>query len=47
VVIVESRSDKRYFRSLVQALPKGSEVVVAELGDLDRLLAEVGVAGEP
>jgi ATP-dependent DNA helicase DinG len=46
VVIVESRSDKGYFRRLVQALPKGCEVVVAEPGDLDRLLAEVGVVGE-
>ncbi len=45
VVIVESRSDKRYFRRLVQALPKGSEVVLAEPGDLDRLLAEVGIEG--
>ncbi|MEN8161120.1 MAG: helicase C-terminal domain-containing protein, partial [Myxococcota bacterium] len=46
VVIVESRADKRYFRRLVQALPKGSEVVLAEPSDLDRLLAEVGIAGE-
>jgi ATP-dependent DNA helicase DinG len=46
VVIVESRSDKRYFRRLVQALPKGSEVVVAEPSDLDRLLAEVRVGSD-
>jgi ATP-dependent DNA helicase DinG len=46
VVIVESRSDKRYFRRLVQALPKGSEVVVAEPDDLARLLVEVGVSAE-
>jgi ATP-dependent DNA helicase DinG len=44
VVIVEGRSERNYFRRLREALPKGSEVVLAERGDLGRLLAEVGVA---
>jgi Rad3-related DNA helicase len=43
VVIVEGRPEKNYFRRLREALPKGSEVVVAERGDLGRLLAEVGI----
>ncbi len=45
VVIVEGRPDRNYFRRLREALPKGSEVVLAERGDLGRLLAEVGVDG--
>jgi ATP-dependent DNA helicase DinG len=47
VVIVEGRSEKRYFRRLHEALPKGSEVVVSERGQLGRLLAEVGIRGDP
>jgi len=47
VVIVEGRAEKRYFRRLSEALPKGSEVVVSEAGQLGRLLAEVGISGEP
>jgi ATP-dependent DNA helicase DinG len=45
VVIVEGRPEKNYFRRLRDALPKGSEVVVAERGDLGRLLLEVGISG--
>jgi ATP-dependent DNA helicase DinG len=47
VVIVEGRPEKNYFRRLRDALPKGSEVVVAERGDLGRLLAEVGIEARP
>jgi ATP-dependent DNA helicase DinG len=47
VVIVEGRPEKSYFRRLRDALPKGSEVVVAERGELGRLLAEVGVTSPP
>jgi ATP-dependent DNA helicase DinG len=44
VVIVEGRVDKRYFRRLREALPKGSAVVVSERGQLGKLLAEVGIS---
>jgi ATP-dependent DNA helicase DinG len=37
VVIVEGRTDKRYFRRLDAALPAGSRVVVAEVGIGERL----------
>jgi ATP-dependent DNA helicase DinG len=43
VVIVEGRPDRRYFRRLGDALPEGSEVVVASFADLPGLLAEVGI----
>jgi ATP-dependent DNA helicase DinG len=46
VVIVEGRSEKRYFRRLREALPKGCEVVVSETAELRRLLAEVGIRGD-
>jgi ATP-dependent DNA helicase DinG len=45
VVIVEGRTDKSYFRRLDQALPPGNRVMVATIGDLSRILAEVGVGG--
>jgi ATP-dependent DNA helicase DinG len=43
VVIVEGRADKRYFRRLREALPRGSEVVVSESGQLGKVLEEVGI----
>jgi ATP-dependent DNA helicase DinG len=43
VVIVEGRSDKRYFKKLAQALPAGCRVATVTRGDLARLLAEVGI----
>jgi ATP-dependent DNA helicase DinG len=43
VVIVEGRTDKRYFKRLSEALPPGSRVNEATLGDLPRLIAEVGI----
>lgn len=43
VVIVEGRSDKRYFRRLAEALPEGSGVEVVQLAELPRVLAEVGL----
>jgi hypothetical protein len=46
VVIVEGRTDRGYFRRLEQALPPGGHVSVAKAGDLSRILAEVGIAGE-
>ena len=42
VIIVEGRTDKRYFRRLDDALPPGSRVVVASSRELEALLAEVG-----
>jgi Rad3-related DNA helicase len=45
VVIVEGRAEKNYFRRLREALPAGSQVVVAQRADLARLLAEVGIGG--
>lgn len=45
VVIVEGRTDKRYFRRLPDALPPGTRVVVAERGALGELLEQVGIAG--
>jgi ATP-dependent DNA helicase DinG len=44
VVIVEGRSDRRYFKRLSEALPPGCRVVEATLADLAGLLAEVGVS---
>ena len=43
VVIVEGRTDRRYFGRLGDALPPGCEVRVAEAGGLAGLLREVGV----
>ena len=43
VVIVEGRTDKSYFRRLEQALPPGNRVIVATIGDLSGILAEVGI----
>jgi ATP-dependent DNA helicase DinG len=43
VVIVEGRTEKRYFRRLSEALPPGSRVVVADPSDLPALLADVGI----
>ena len=43
VVIVEGRTDRRYFGRLGEALPPGCEVRVAEAGGLAGLLREVGV----
>jgi ATP-dependent DNA helicase DinG len=43
VVIVEGRSDKRYFAKLGQALPAGCGVATASRRDLARLLEDVGI----
>jgi len=43
VVIVEGRTDKRYFQRLNEALPQGSTVARAQLENLAELLAEVGI----
>jgi len=43
VVIVEGRTDKRYFKRLGEALPGGLQVKVAQRDDLAALLAEVGI----
>jgi len=45
VVIVESRSDKRYFRRLADAFPSGSEIRLAERTELPAILAELGLGG--
>ncbi len=46
VVIVEGRTDRRYFERLGEALPSTSGVTVASREDLGRILAEVGL-GSP
>jgi ATP-dependent DNA helicase DinG len=43
VVIVEGRTQKRYFAKLGAALPAGLRVTTSARGDLARLLAEVGI----
>jgi len=43
VVIVEGRTDKRYFRRVSDALPPGCGVQVATPADLEGLLREVGI----
>ncbi len=43
VVIVEGRTDRRYFRRLRDALPPGVEFRVARREELPAILAEVGV----
>jgi ATP-dependent DNA helicase DinG len=43
VVIVEGRTDKRYFRRLGAALPPGTRIAVAGREALGALLAEVGI----
>ncbi len=47
VVIVEGRTDKRYFKKLGQALPGGCRVTTATRGDFAQLLADVGIAADP
>jgi len=47
VVIVESRHDRGYYDRLSRAMPPGVELCLGELEDLERLLAEVGVFGNP
>jgi len=46
VVIVEGRTDKRYFRRLDAALPPGSHVVVSRPERLGERLAEVGLGAK-
>jgi ATP-dependent DNA helicase DinG len=46
VVLVESRSDKSYFRRLGEALPPGSHIVLVEPAEIGALLDEVGIGGE-
>ena len=46
VVIVEGRTDKRYFARLAEALPPDCSVQAIAPEDLDRVLGEVGI-GEP
>jgi ATP-dependent DNA helicase DinG len=43
VVIVEGRTDRRYFKRLGEALPESSRVLVARREDLAAVLAEVGL----
>jgi len=45
VVLVESRSDRRYFRRLADALPPGVAFRIARRRDLPEILAEVGLPG--
>jgi Rad3-related DNA helicase len=43
VVIVEGRTDRRYFRQLEQAFPSATRVEVAERADLPSLIEQVGI----
>ena len=43
VVIVEGRTDKRYFKRLSEALPPACGVAVATRRDLAKLLRDVGI----
>ncbi|NNL66460.1 MAG: hypothetical protein HKP30_09475, partial [Myxococcales bacterium] len=45
VVIVEGRTDKRYFARLAEALPPDCRVEAIDPGDLDRVMDEVGIGG--
>ena len=45
VVVVESRSDKRYFRRLGDALPEGVSFQLVPRSALPELLREVGIEG--
>lgn len=45
-VIVEGRTDRRYFKRLSEALPPDCSVAVAARVDLPALLAEVGAGRE-
>jgi len=46
-VIVEGRTDKRYFARLAEALPPDCAVHAISPGDLERVMAEVGIGGAP
>jgi ATP-dependent DNA helicase DinG len=43
VVIVEGRTDKRYFKRLSEGLPPGTNVVKATIADLANLLADIEI----
>jgi len=43
VVIVEGRTDKRYFKRLDEGLPPGTSVVRATLADLEGVLADIDI----
>ena len=45
VVIVEGRTDRRYFERLSEALPKGSNVVAIDARELPEMLDEVDLPG--
>jgi ATP-dependent DNA helicase DinG len=46
VVIVDGRTQQRYFRRLSEALPPGAVVDLASRADLPARLAEVGIGGD-
>jgi len=46
-VIVEGRTDKRYFARLAEALPPDCSVEAISPEDLERVLGEVGIGGSP
>ena len=43
VVIVEGRTDKRYFARLAEALPPDCRVEAIDPDDLERIMSEVGI----
>lgn len=43
VVVVEGRTDRRYFRQLARALPQGVQIRVGRRGFLSEMLAELGL----
>ena len=47
VVVVEGRTDRRYFSRLTDAFPEGTSIRVATRSDLPGILAEIGLGREP
>ena len=43
-VIVDARADRPYFERLGEALPRGSQVMLAQPAELATYLTEVGIA---
>ena len=46
VVVVEGRTDRRYFRQIARALPPGTRIRVARRDALAGILAEIGLGDQ-